>query len=101
MTPNEQSTALWAEHQFILQALHIYVPMGHIIFHMLAAASRESLCRDLPLEGCLPWTTAIRGKTGDKLGWRTEPSPHPALASFPLTHPWNHHLIELSLPSLA
>lgn len=76
ITPNEQSTVLWAEHQFILQALYIYVPMGHIIFHMLTAASREIFCRDLHLESCLPWTTAIRGKEQDKqCGSRTGPNP--------------------------
>lgn len=70
--------------------------MGHIIFHMLTAASRESFCRDLHLESCLPWTAAIRGKKKgtNNVAQGQGPVPHPALASF-------HHFIEAMLPSLA
>lgn len=102
ITPNEQSTALWAEHQFILQALYIYVPMGHTIFHMLTAASRESFCRDLHLESCLPWTSAVRGKKrGKQCGSRTGPHPTPCFGLFLSPIPQKHHFIEVSLPSLA
>lgn len=84
VTPDEQNTILWAEHEFILQALCIYVPVGHIIFHMLKTASRESFCRDLHLESCLPWTTAIRAKKGaEQCGSRrTGPNPTPCFGLF-------------------